>query len=181
MVSYSIPSTHNRTLIASIGSTRVLCAILLVLTSRLALFDASPELLLTPTSTFSKWSSTLLRWDAFHYAHIAQEGYVYEYEWAFFPGMPYLTRILAQVLSKLWKSGDGLHMELLLVSGAFAALVFDGTFLLYRLTMRHFKSPSVALLTALMFILPSSPVTLRHAAYAEPFFAYLSYKGVSFP
>ncbi|KAG1865859.1 glycosyltransferase family 76 protein [Suillus subalutaceus] len=33
-------------------------------------------------------SSVLLRWDAFHFAHIAREGYVYEHEWAFFNGLP---------------------------------------------------------------------------------------------
>lgn len=36
-----------------------------------------------------------LRWDAFYFTHISEEGYVYEQEHAFFPLLPLLARGLS--------------------------------------------------------------------------------------
>ena len=74
-------------------TTRVSTFILIHLFSNLPLFDSSPSIL----SNGSR-ASPLLRWDAFHFAHIALNGYVHEYEWAFFPGTPLVMRIAGEIL-----------------------------------------------------------------------------------
>ena len=67
----------------------------------------------------------------------------------------------------------------LLQGGALAAFLCDvgSTTTLYNLTLHHLGSPNLALITSVLSLLPSSPATLRFAAYSEPFFTYLSYKG----
>jgi len=49
---------------------------------------------------------------------------------------------------------------------------------IYHLTLIHFRSPSFALLTALLSLFPASPTTLYFAPYAEPIFTFLSYQGM---
>ncbi|KAK2467794.1 hypothetical protein APHAL10511_000089 [Amanita phalloides] len=105
------------------------------------LFDKSPLLVsLSPTL------NPLLRWDSFHFFHIAQSGYLYEHEWAFFPATPALVRYLHP---------GGLPLMLVLAA-----------------------SPSLAYMTVVISLLSSSPVTMRLAPYSEPFFTYLSYRGM---
>jgi hypothetical protein len=62
-----------------------------------------------------------------------------------------------------------------------ASVAVPTTRAIYRLTLTHFRSPSFALLTALLSLLPASPVTLYFAPYAEPMFTFLSYRGVCTP
>ncbi|KAJ7350240.1 glycosyltransferase family 76 protein [Mycena albidolilacea] len=103
----------------------------------------------------------LLRWDALHFAHIARRGYVYEHEWAFLPGLPFLLSLspLAPTLLSL-------------------VIAYDASSTMYRLSPHHLGSPVLARLTTMLALLPSSPVTLFLAPYSEPFFTYLSYKGM---
>lgn len=158
---------HQTALVAATILSRLLCLLLLQVSSRLPLFDSSPLLV-----TSSKWAQPLLRWDTFHFLHIAEHGYVYENEWAFFPGVPFVIRISAQLLSFPFNSKLNP-----LVAGALAALACDTTRTLYHLTFHHLGSPSLAYLTALLSLMPSSPATLYLVPYSEPFFTYLSYKG----
>ncbi|KAG1765778.1 glycosyltransferase family 76 protein [Suillus occidentalis] len=138
----------------------------------LPLFDASPSIWISGTPP----SSVLLRWDAFHFAHIAREGYVYEHEWAFFNGLPLLMRILdhLQGLAGLGSSSWGT----LLRGGAGMAVVCDSTHVLYDLSLHHFRSPSLAFLSAALSVFSSSPAALKLASYNEPFFTYFSYRGM---
>lgn len=157
--------------------TRILTALLLYLLSiALPQFDSSPQVI-------SPAPSALLRWDAFHFAHIAQHGYVHEHEWAFFPGTPLLMRLSGHLLRtiklKLQFEGGEVTWDDLLQGGALAALACDAATAttLYKLTLHHLRSPHIALIAALLSLLPSSPAALRFAAYSEPFFTLLSYKG----
>jgi phosphatidylinositol glycan class V len=148
--------------------SRVLIVFLVALSSFLPLFDSSPTLALS-----ANWSLPLLRWDAFHFLHLAhtRNQYIYEYEWAFFPGTSAVMRHIASLVIK-----PGSHHFLL--AGTLAAAACDSTLTLYDLTMRHFHSPDFAFLVSLLSLLPSSPATLRFACYSEPFFTLWSYKGM---
>ncbi|OSX66590.1 glycosyltransferase family 76 protein [Postia placenta MAD-698-R-SB12] len=125
-----------------------------------------------------------LRWDTFHFAHIAQYGYVYEHERAFMPGTPMVMRAMLGLLRVLGiSSSEDLtdFGELLLgaILVAFTCHLLAVT-CLYRLTIHHLQSPTIALLVSLLSLLPSSPATLRIVPYTEPFFTYLSYQGMLF-
>ncbi|KAF5361632.1 hypothetical protein D9758_007271 [Tetrapyrgos nigripes] len=133
-------------------------------------FDSSHKTVLT-----SKWSEPLLRWDSFHFLHIAKEGYVYEHEWAFLAGAPMVMRYtgyLAERLLSLKSSPD------LLLTGALAAMACDTTRTLYLWALYHLRSRKLAYLVAVLSLMSSSPATLRLTPYQEPFFAYFSYKGM---
>jgi GPI mannosyltransferase 2 len=135
--------------------SKLVSLLLLYTSSHLPLFDSSPLLI----------SSPILRWDSFHFLHIAQHGYVYQYQWAFFPGVPFVIRNL-------------MHQNILMAA-FLVAISCDTTRTLYKLTLLHLKSPTLAYLTALLSLIPSNPVTLYFVPYSEPFFTYLSYKGKS--
>jgi phosphatidylinositol glycan class V len=106
-------------------------------------------------------SHLLLRWDALHFIHIARRGYVYEHEWAFLPGIHFV-----------------LSLSLLAPTLLSLLIAYDASFTMYRLSLHHLGSPALARLAAILSLLPSSPVTLFLAPYSEPFFTYLSYKGM---
>ena len=71
-------------------ASRILTVIASYSFAKLPLFDLLPNI----TSN----SSPLLLWDAFHFTHIAQEGYVYDYEWDFFPGTPIVMRLAGVII-----------------------------------------------------------------------------------
>ena len=151
-------------------ASRILTVTALYSFAKLPLFDSSPNI----TSN----GSLLLRWDAFHFTHIAQEGYVYDYEWAFFPGTPVVMRLAGVIIHFLKNAELGpLSRDDFLQGGALAALMVDSTTTLYLLTLHHFKSCNIALMVSVLSLIPSSPAVLRFASYSEPFFTYLSYQG----
>jgi phosphatidylinositol glycan class V len=165
---------HVRLLDALTVLSRVLTAALLYLSSHyLTLFDASPRTLLAPSASPS-FASALLRWDAFHFASIAKDGYSYEHHWAFFPGVPLLLRV-ADCLPALFF--DNTTSAFAWVALLHLSLAIPTTRAIYHLTLIHFRSPSFALLTAFLSLLPASPATLYFAPYAEPIFTFLSYQG----
>ena len=91
-------TNHRRTLLALSCAASLLTLLWTVSAAQLPLFDSSPNVLLPPSTELASFSlrrtlaSAVLRWDAFHFAHIARDGYVYEHEWAFFPAAPSLMR-----------------------------------------------------------------------------------------
>lgn len=171
-------------------SSWALSLLLVYLASYLPQFDSSPEVIanLTPTDTTSDnlllhalQRLPLLRWDAFYFGHIALRGYVYEQEWAFFPGISFVMRNSARLWNLIFARdlSAPLTWNGVLIGG-FAATCFTQTApTLYHLTLHHLGSPSAAYLTALLSLLSSSPATLRLVAYTEPFFTFFSYKGMS--
>ncbi|KAF7322193.1 GPI mannosyltransferase 2 [Mycena kentingensis (nom. inval.)] len=124
-------------------------------------------LLLTGQTVFPTFDAAtpefLLRWDAVHFFHVGRVGYVYEHEWAWFPGVPFLLSVhkLAPTMISL-------------------LLAWDMTATMYALSLHHLKSPAQARLATLLSLLPSSPAMLFIAPYTESFFTYFSYKGMLF-
>ena len=173
--SFTEARTHLRTLTLFSLLGRVLTAAFIIsLTYLLPLFDSSPQLILN--SSVPPWISSLLRWDAFHFAHVAQEGHAYEHTWAFFPALPSIMRVSGHLLSRVGLTSPDLAGSL--VGGPVLAATFDSTRVLYRLSLHHLGSPSAAFLAAVLSLLSSSPATLRFAPYTEPFFTYCSYRGM---
>lgn len=174
MLSKTVESHLRLLRMLSVG-TWLLSALLLYLASYLPLFDSSPRVVLDGND------SLFLRWDAFHFGHIAKEFYVYEHEWAFFPGLPlFIMRLGAFVLHWLGilQSSSPFTWGNVLKSGALLVTTTGANTTLYELTLRLTGSPQMALLSSLLSLLPSSPATLRLVPYTEPFFTFLSYKGM---
>jgi len=141
--------------------------------SYLTLFDASPRAILAPPA-LRTFASSLLRWDAFHFAGIAKDGYSYEHHWAFFPGVPFLMQMAGRLPAFFL---DNTTSALTWLALFHALIGIPTTRAIYHLTLIHFRSPSFALLTALLSLFPASPATLYFAPYAEPMFTFLSYQG----
>ncbi|KAJ8473961.1 hypothetical protein ONZ51_g7535 [Trametes cubensis] len=181
---------HIRLLVILSCCATLLTIFLTTLSSQLPLFDSSPHILLPPTPNFSirrALASASLRWDVFYFAPIAKDGYVYEQQWAFFPGVPCVMQTWAVFMNAVQHLGHGqrenasLEWEDILLGGLTSSLLsLPSVLVLYDLTLTHFGSPSIAFLASLMSLLPSSPATLRMAGYSEPFFTFLSYTGMRF-
>jgi hypothetical protein len=168
-------STSNvRQLFVYLLGYRVLCGVILLACSYLPPFDSSHQIVwpasTTTASVLERFISTTLRWDSFHFLEIAQKGYTYEHLYAFFPGTPTVMR-----LSSL-PFGYGTISGLLWGSWVTVASCFTLT-TLYELTVAYTGSQELAMLSTACSILTTSPATLLHAPYAEPFFAFFSFKG----
>lgn len=162
--------THLRSLLGWTILSRVAFFVLAAYASSLPLFDASPKLYNLP-----RWAAPFLRWDAIHFLHIAEHGHLYEHEWAFFPGVPLAMRSFGkyiQLLTGFQKTPS------LLLGGATLVIACDSTRTLYDLSLYQLQSHDLAYLASLLSLIPTSPATLQFAPYTEPFFTYLSYKGV---
>ena len=168
MTADGLRKRHRKQLLIFTLASHVLILLLLFLCSYLPLFDSSPWAVLDkPTTSWA--TSSLLRWDVFHLRLVADER-MYEHQWAFFPGAPTFIEFLGRIApSDNWSTF--LHVGVLL------AISCDSTLALYDLSLHHLKSSSLSFLSTTLSLLPSSPTTLRYAPYAEPFFAWASYRG----
>ncbi|KAL1664129.1 glycosyltransferase family 76 protein [Schizophyllum commune] len=148
----------------SYASRALLISFALLASYLLPPFDASAK----ADSFTAPWADALVRWDVFHFAQIARGGYEYEHQWAFFPGLPWLLRATA------------FSEREYLLGGALLLLLCDTTLVMYDLSLLVLGNRDAAFLSAMLSLLPSSPATLRLVPYAEPFFTYLSYRGMLF-
>ncbi|KAL1743138.1 glycosyltransferase family 76 protein [Schizophyllum fasciatum] len=148
----------------SYASRALLIALVSLASFLLPPFDASAK----ADAFTALCADALVRWDVFHFAQIARTGYEYEHQWAFFPGVPWLLRVTA------------FSEREFMLGGALLVLLCDTTLVMYDLSLHLLGNRDVALLSAMLSLLPSSPATLRLVPYAEPFFTYLSYKGMLF-
>ena len=104
----------------------------------------------------------LVRWDAIHFLAIAKDGYTYEHNWAFFPALPAIIR----------------SAGLLPTSALITCISLDGLRILFELSTEVLGSSSLARIVTILALLPSSPIPLFLVPYNEPFFTYLSYRGM---
>jgi phosphatidylinositol glycan class V len=89
---------------ATAAATRITVVIIAIL-SKIFVddYDSSAETILLGSSTalipqtiLYKIFSVFVRWDAFYFLHIAENGYIYEQENAFFPMLPMLARLASE-------------------------------------------------------------------------------------
>ncbi|KAL4657497.1 GPI mannosyltransferase 2-like [Arapaima gigas] len=120
----------------------------------------------------------LSRWDAEHYLFIAEHGYLYEHNFAFFPLFPLCLRAVSgSLLWPLagWLSGHGrLLVAVALLNSIFTVLA---TAALYGLSCRVLQERRLALLSSLLFCLTPANVFLA-AGYSESLFAVLVFGGL---
>lgn len=115
----------------------------------------------------------LSRWDAEHFLFIAEHGYVYEHNWAFFPLFPFSLRTVAD--TALWPLQGLLSLRSrLLLSAALLNTLFSvlASGVLYELSCVVLRCRRRAFLTALLFCLTPANVFMA-AAYSESMFALL--------
>ncbi|NXU58920.1 PIGV mannosyltransferase, partial [Turnix velox] len=120
----------------------------------------------------------LSRWDAEHFLFIAQQGYLYEHNFAFFPLYPLALRGLAE--GALWPLQLLLcPRSLLLLSATFLNSLFStlAAAALYCLGCAVLRCRRVAFLAALLFSLSPANVFLA-AAYSESMFALLVFSAM---
>lgn len=159
---------------------RLCVTFFICLSSLLPPFDSS-HLTVLPSSGPSTLSDvfvgSLLRWDEFYFADISKDGYKYEHEWAFFPGVSYPRRLLLGT----WATGVGRDTSSLtgaIFTGALSnGLTVWSARTLYLLSLEYTRSASAARLSALLSLLPSSPAVIFYAGYTEPLFNLCSYLG----
>lgn len=91
---WNMAATHKAQLRIRYFVARLTAALLICIFSYiLPPFDTS-HLIAQPKPGLA---SALLRWDAFHFSSIALSGYQHEQRFAFFPGVPLLSRFFGEV------------------------------------------------------------------------------------
>ena len=161
---------QHRTLLRRLSATSSLVfGLVIVAACRLPLFDESP--LLVPDA-----NSPLFRWDNFHFLHVARSGYVYEHEWAFLPAAPWVIRYALALLGRV---SQNIIISHFIIAAGTSVLASETVQTLYSLSLYHLKSPHRALLATILALMPLSPATFFFAPSTEPFFTYLTYRGMS--
>jgi len=119
----------------------------------------------------------LVRWDGHHFLHIAQHGYTFESNLAFFPLYPLLVRTLSQFL--FWLQSDYLllsSVSTLKISAIFLSNAFFllATEQLYDLSRKVLKDEYLAYKAALFFCINPASVFFS-APYSESLNAFLTF------
>ncbi|XP_006862314.1 PREDICTED: GPI mannosyltransferase 2 [Chrysochloris asiatica] len=134
---------------------------------------------LAPSSSVDQLVEVLLgglsHWDAEHFLFIAEHGYLYEHNFAFFPGFPLSllvgTELLLRPLRGLLSLRSCLLISVALLNSLFSVLAAVA---LHDLSCLVLHSPRQAFYTALLFCLSPANVFLA-AGYSEALFALLTF------
>ncbi|KAM9213670.1 GPI mannosyltransferase 2 isoform 1-T1 [Leptosomus discolor] len=120
----------------------------------------------------------LSHWDAEHFLFIAERGYLYEHNCAFFPLYPLSLRAVAEgalwPLQPLLRLRSRLLLSAVLLNALFSVLAAAA---LYQLGCRVLRRRGVAFLAALLFSVSPATVFLA-AAYSESMFAFLVFSAM---
>lgn len=119
----------------------------------------------------------LSRWDAEHFLFIAEHGYLYEHNFAFFPGFPLALLVGTEVLRPL--RGFLSLRSCLLISAALLNSLFSvlAAVALHDLGCQVLHCPRQALYAALLFCVSPASVFLA-AGYSEALFALLTFSAM---
>ncbi|KAM9687047.1 GPI mannosyltransferase 2 [Trichechus inunguis] len=120
----------------------------------------------------------LSRWDAEHFLFIAEHGYLYEHNFAFFPGFPLAllvgTELLLRPLRGLLSLRSCLLISVALLNSLFSVLAAVA---LHDLGCLVLHSPHQAFYAALLFCFSPANVFLA-AGYSEALFALLTFSAM---
>ncbi|XP_061919314.1 palmitoyltransferase ZDHHC18-A isoform X1 [Entelurus aequoreus] len=120
----------------------------------------------------------LTHWDAEHFLLIAERGYIYEHNFAFFPFFPVVLRGLAETL--LWPLSSWLSVRgRLMVAVAVGNSIFFllSVVALHALSREVLQDRRLALLSTLLYCITPANVFMV-AGYSECLFAALTFSGV---
>ncbi|KAJ3183987.1 hypothetical protein HDU85_001838 [Gaertneriomyces sp. JEL0708] len=103
----------------------------------------------TPSDGFLwKVARPFMSWDAVYFLDIAENGYMYEQEFAFFPGLPILLRIV----SRLVLGGNSSRAARILIGALMTNIAFVlAVVALYKLGRHLLHNERTALAAALLF------------------------------
>lgn len=119
----------------------------------------------------------LSRWDAEHFLFIAEHGYLYEHNFAFFPGFPLALLAgteLLRPLQGLLSLRSCLLISVALLNSLFSVLAAA---VLHDLGCLVLRCPRQAFYAALLFCLSPANVFLA-AGYSEALFAFLTFSAM---
>ncbi|CAJ0946589.1 unnamed protein product, partial [Mesorhabditis belari] len=116
--------------------------------------------------------SGLNRWDAVHFLHIAEYGYTWEQNLAFFPLFPMMVR----TLTYCWAS-PFLYLQLLHFSTVLLVCFVLSGMVLYRIVFNVTSSTKQALLSVLIFSINPASIFFS-AAYSESLYCLLTFSGI---
>ncbi|OXB53385.1 hypothetical protein ASZ78_009101, partial [Callipepla squamata] len=120
----------------------------------------------------------LAHWDAEHFLFIAQWGYLYEHNCAFFPLYPLSLRAVADgalwPLQQLLRLRSRLLLSAVLLNSLFSVLAAAA---LYKLGCAVLRCQKTAFLAALLFCISPANVFLT-AAYSESMFTVLTFSAM---
>uniref|UniRef100_A0A1A8RQI7 GPI mannosyltransferase 2 n=1 Tax=Nothobranchius rachovii TaxID=451742 RepID=A0A1A8RQI7_9TELE len=120
----------------------------------------------------------LSHWDAEHYLFIAERGYLYEHNFAFFPLFPVVLRGLVETLLRPLSSWLSVRGRLLLaVAVGNSALFLLSAVALYALSRAVLQDRRLALLSSFLYCITPANVFMT-AGYSESLFAALTYGGL---
>ncbi|XP_059364106.1 GPI mannosyltransferase 2-like [Carassius carassius] len=120
----------------------------------------------------------LSHWDAEHFLFIAERGYLYEHNFAFFPLFPLILRFLAATVLWLLCGFLTLHgRSILAVVIGNSVLFILSALALYRLSRLVLQDGKLAHVAALMYCLTPANVFMV-AGYSETLFAVLTFSGL---
>ncbi|XP_038190180.1 GPI mannosyltransferase 2 isoform X2 [Arvicola amphibius] len=143
--------------------------------------DAFSPPRLAPSGSVDQLVEVLLgglsRWDAEHFMFIAEHGYLYEHNFAFFPGFPLALLMGTELLRPL--QGLLSQRSCLLVSVALLNFLFSvlAALTLHDLGCLVLHCPRQAFYAAMLFCLSPANVFLA-AGYSEALFAFLTFSAM---
>lgn len=147
----TILDTHPRrcVFLLAVGARIVASLLVHTSTSLSVPFDSSPFALDSwasypyATTVLERWASLQLRWDAFHFVHVAQKSYTYEYEYAFLPGIPVVMRLGALAFRWVgftaWEATPSISQ--LLIGGYMGAVILEPSLQLYQYVIFNYALP----------------------------------------
>ncbi|KAI8341220.1 GPI mannosyltransferase 2 [Chlamydoabsidia padenii] len=144
-------------------------------------YDTSTDLILPTNTAYNHlhFLNIFVRWDAVYFLHIAEHGYVYEQETAFFPLLPYVSNYLSQTVFMPLQQFVGRQYTIVIVGALITNLSFVlAAGYLYKLTRLIYPGdPKLAKYSTVAFCL-SLPSMFMSAFYTESVFALLSFMGM---